>query len=285
MKKIIFVIILALSCSGVEAYNSTSGHWIYFENYNNTWSDVYLRIGRDNHVYCKQFERIPGTSWWKCEAPDYANFTHFTITDTNDGSGDGKHVQNDLPEGANRLFWWSYDINCNRWFVLNTAEGGHAEDGRYWWANSDYEAYPHIRNAHAGHQIWFDNSNTHWTNVYLRLGRSEATGLGKYAATWTMTNIPGSDLWMVETTDWTNLEAWTITDTNDNNGDNYSFSDLPTGANRLYFYNLDMDEYVMYIADGNAAQGTSEGVNYWANHSSTASPSVSGCNNCFFVTH
>ena len=85
-----------------------------------------------------------------------------------------------------------------------------------------------------------------------------------------MTNIPESDLWMVETTDWANLEAWTITDTNDNNGDVYSFSDLPTGANRSYFYNLDMDEYVMYIANGNEAQGTSDGVNYWANHSSTA---------------
>ena len=118
---------------------------------------------------------------------------------------------------------------------------------------SGVEAY----NSTSGHWIYFENHDNTWTNVYLRLGRSEATGFGKYAATWTMTNIPESDLWMVETTDWANLEAWTITDTNDNNGDAYSFSDLPTGANRLYFYNLDMDEYVMYIADGNEAQGTS----------------------------
>lgn len=87
-----------------------------------------------------------------------------------------------------------------------------------------------------------------------------------------MTNIPESDLWMVEPTDWANLEAWTITDTNDNNGDVYSFSDLPTGANRLYFYNLDMDEYVMYIANGNEATQIAKRLNEWGRTAYNADP-------------
>ncbi len=87
-----------------------------------------------------------------------------------------------------------------------------------------------------------------------------------------MTNIPESDLWMVEPTDWANLEAWTITDTNDNNGDVYSFSDLPTGANRSYFYNLDMDEYVMYIANGNEATQIAKRLNEWRRTAYNADP-------------
>ena len=100
-----------------------------------------------------------------------------------------------------------------------------------------------------------------------------------------MTNVEGTNFWYVNTETWEHAEAWTITDTNDNNGDDHSCYDLPSGANRLYFYKFNLNAYVMYIADGESAQGAADNGNYWANHNSSAAPSVSGCSNCFFYVH
>lgn len=135
----------------------------------------------------------------------------------------------------------------------------------YGW-NSDYLAdFPFISST-AGNRIWFDNSNAQWEHVYVRIGRDELTGAGNYAATWSMTQLAGTNLWYVDAEDWSNALVWTITDYNGNNGD-YSVYNMPSGANRLYFYNYSITEKVLYIADGNAAQGTDGiGVNYWANH-------------------
>jgi hypothetical protein len=135
----------------------------------------------------------------------------------------------------------------------------------YGW-NSDYLAdFPFISST-AGNRIWFDNSTAQWEHVYVRIGRDELTGAGNYAATWPMTQLAGTNLWYVDAEDWSNALVWTITDYNDNNGD-FSVYNMPSGANRLYFYNYSITEKVLYIADGNTAQGTDGiGVNYWANH-------------------
>ena len=49
-------------------------------------------------------------------------------------------------------------------------------------------------------------------------------------------------------------------------------NDLPEGANRLYFYNLDMDEYVMYIANGNEATQIAKRLNEWGRTAYNADP-------------
>ena len=101
-----------------------------------------------------------------------------------------------------------------------------------------------------------------------------------------MTRVDDSDLWYVNTENWENAEAWTITDVNTNNGDYYSPFELPSGANRLYFYNDNIDHYVMYKADGTSADGTDEvGAYWWNNSQSSNAPAVPGCTNCFFVGH
>ncbi len=135
----------------------------------------------------------------------------------------------------------------------------------YGW-NTDYMAdFPFIH-SEAGNRIWFDNSDAQWEHVYVRIGRDALTGAGDYAATWPMTQLAGTNLWYVDSEDWSHALVWTITDYNGNNGD-YSVYNMPSGANRLYFYNYSITEKVLYIADGNAAQGTDGiGVNYWANH-------------------
>ena len=135
----------------------------------------------------------------------------------------------------------------------------------YGW-NTDYLAdFPFIHSV-AGNRIWFDNSTSQWDNVYLRIGRDALSGAGNYAATWPMTRLEGTNLWYVDSEDWSNALVWTITDVNTNNGD-LSVYDIPSDANRLYFYNYSITEKVLYIADGDAPQGTDGiGVNYWANH-------------------
>lgn len=151
-------------------------------------------------------------------------------------------------------------------------------DAGYWMEKADFENkvfygwnkdyitdFPFIHSV-AGNRIWFDNSKAQWDNVYVRIGRDALTGAGNYAATWPMTQLAGTNLWYVDSEDWSNALVWTIVDFNDNNGD-YSVYNIPSGANRLYFFNYSITEKVLYIADGSAAQGTDGiGVNYWANH-------------------
>lgn len=137
----------------------------------------------------------------------------------------------------------------------------------YGWNITDYPLadFPFISSI-AGNRIWFDNSNAQWEQVYLRIGRDELTGAGNYASTWPMTHLEGTDLWYVDSEDWDNALVWTITDFNDNNGD-FSIYNMPSGANRLYFFNYSITEKLLYIADGESAQGTDGiGVNYWACH-------------------
>lgn len=120
----------------VNNYKSEPGHWIYFKNTDKKWSNVYLRIGRADHVYTKAFEQIEGTDWWKCETPDYKNYTHFTITDNAD---DTAPIDN-YPEGANRLYEYSFGLSEDRWFVLT--DGPHANGTHYYWNNtSDLHEY------------------------------------------------------------------------------------------------------------------------------------------------
>ena len=121
-------------------YDSKSGHYIYFKNTDNAWTNVYLRIGRADHVYIKPFEAIEGTDWWKCKTLDYKNYTHFTITDNADATA----PVTTYPDGANRLYEYSYDLTEDRWFVLT--------DGP---------------NANGTHNYWNNTSDLHEYTVYL----------------------------------------------------------------------------------------------------------------------
>jgi len=147
------------------------------------------------------------------------------------------------------------------------------ENKVFYGRNSEFLAdFPFISST-AGNRIWFDNTKTQWQNVYVRIGRDELTGAGNYAATWPMTRLEGTNLWYVDSEAWDNALVWTITDTNDNNGE-HSVYEFPNGANRLYFFNYSITESIYYIADGDAAQGTDEatGVNYWACHRDNSIP-------------
>lgn len=117
-------------------YDSRSGHYIYFKNTDNAWTNVYLRIGRADHVHTKPFEAIEGTDWWRCETPDYKNYTHFTITDNADATA----PVTTYPDGAYRLYEYSYDLTEDRWFVLT--DGPNRNGTHYYWNNtSDLHEY------------------------------------------------------------------------------------------------------------------------------------------------
>ncbi len=119
-----------------QEYTSEPGHWIYFKNTDKKWSNVYLRIGRADHVYTKAFEPIAGTDWWRCETPDYAGYTHFTITDNADDTA----PVTTYPDGANRLYEYQYDLTEDRWFILT--QGPNASGTHYYWNNtSDLHEY------------------------------------------------------------------------------------------------------------------------------------------------
>ena len=120
----------------VNNYKSEPRHWIYFKNTDNAWTNVYLRIGRADHVHTKPFEAIEGTDWWKCETPDYENYTHFTITDNADATA----PVTTYPDGANRLYEYSFGLTEDRWFVLT--DGPHDNGTHYYWNNtSDLHEY------------------------------------------------------------------------------------------------------------------------------------------------
>lgn len=119
-------------------YDSESGHYIYFKNTDNAWTNVYLRIGRANHVHTKPFEAIEDTDWWRCETPDYENYTHFTITDKEDATA----PVTTYPNGANRLYEYQYDLTEDRWFILTQGQGPNANGTHYYWHNtSDLHEY------------------------------------------------------------------------------------------------------------------------------------------------
>ena len=277
MKRNLFLACAIIVSLNMWAWDSQSGHTFYFDNSVCQWSNVYLRIETEDAVSIYPFTNIPGNDWWKCATPEESGYTKYTITDNN------STVAGSYPEGANRLYEYGANIDGDRWITVSKRN---ESDSHYFWDNTfhgDYSSF--MISSEAGHQIWFDNSNSQWSNVYLRIGRSEVTGYGNYASTWPMTNVEGTNFWYVNTETWEHAEAWTITDTNDNNGDDHSCYDLPSGANRLYFYKFNLNAYVMYIADGESAQGAADNGNYWANHNSSAAPSVSGCSNCFFYVH
>lgn len=117
-------------------YDSEPGHYIYFKNTGDKWTNVCLRIGRADHVYTKAFEQIEGTDWWKCKTPDYKNYTHFTITDNADATA----PVTTYPDGANRLYEYSFGLTEDRWFILTqgpNANGTH----NYWNNTSDLHEY------------------------------------------------------------------------------------------------------------------------------------------------
>ena len=119
-----------------QDYTSEPGHWIYFKNTDKKWSNVYLRIGRADHVYTKAFEPIAGTDWWRCETPDYKNYTHFTITDNADATA----PVTTYPAGANRLYEYQYDLTEDRWFILT--DEPHTSGTHFYWNNtSDLHEY------------------------------------------------------------------------------------------------------------------------------------------------
>lgn len=149
----------------VNNYKSEPGHWIYFKNTDKKWSNVYLRIGRADHVLTKAFEAIEGTDWWKCETPDYKNYTHFTITDNAD---DTTPIDN-YPEGANRLYEYSFGLTEDRWFVLT--DGPHANGTHYYWNNtSDLNEYTvYVVPEELGFEVWDSESSltleVNWSDV------------------------------------------------------------------------------------------------------------------------
>lgn len=240
---------------------SDSRYRLYVKN-DNKWDNVYLRMGHDTYCDVYPFNRINGTNWWYCDAPSWCTMTFFTITDNNLNAGEGHGVW-DYADGTNRLYENNYSISQNHWYTIG--DGPNATGNHYWWGMSDETASPEtLIYCEAGHRVYFDNSASQWSHVYLRIGRTKATGLGSYASTWPMTQMDNSDIWYVETEDWANAQAWTITDTDANNGDDMSTYDLPAEANRLYFYTNSINEDIFYSATGNAPQGVENGT-YWAN--------------------
>ena len=157
--------------------------------------------------------------------------------------------------------FWPPETNDGHWIVK-----ADFENKLFYGWNTDYMAdFPFISST-AGNRIWFDNSVAQWEHVYVRIGRDALTGAGNYAATWPMTQLAGTNLWYVDSEDWSNALVWTITDFDGNNGD-VSVYDIAAGASRLYFFNYSITERVLYLTDGDAAQGTDAvGINYWACH-------------------
>ena len=277
MKKIFLlgtiVLLGSLSMWATDAgkYKSSPGHYLYFKNTANAWNAVYLRIGRADHVHTKAFTRIGDSDWWVCETPAYDNFTHFTITDNSDET---KPVTT-YPSGANRLYEYSYNLNSNRWYTLGEKQGT-SEDGSHYWGNTDATTSPVTKySITANKYVFYDNTQTLWENVYLRVGRSDATNSGNHCATYPFTRIGETNYWYLKTSVYNNLQAWTITNTNANSGDSHTVYDLPADAERLYYYETNINTDVYYKATGTAAQGTSAtGVKYWANTSTQDSYTV-----------
>ncbi len=256
----------------VGYHRCESGHYLYFKNTGNAWNAVYLRIGRSDHVYTEAFTRIGDSDWWQCETPDYFCYTTFTIIDNNDATA----PVTTYPSGANRLYEYSYDLKENRWFTLNGNEPAGTYEGCHYWANTDSKDPLATKySITASKYVFYDNTQTQWENVYLRVGRSDATNSGNHCATYPFTRIGKTNYWYLSTSDYNNLQAWTITNTNANNGNDHTVYDLPADAERLYYYETNINTDVYYKATGSAAQGTSEtGVNYWANSSTQDSYTV-----------
>lgn len=258
-------------------YRSESGHYLYFKNTDNAWDAVYLRIGRSDHVYTEAFTRIGDSDWWQCETPDYFCYTTFTIIDNNDATA----PVTTCPSGANRLYKYPYeypyDLKENRWYTLNgkEPEGTSSDGSRYWAHNASTSSLATKYSITANKYVFYDNTQTQWENVYLRVGRSDAVGMSKHCATYPFTRIGETNYWYLSTSTYNNLQAWTITNTDDNNGDSHTVYDLPANAERLYYYETNINTDVYYKATGTAAQGTSAtGVNYWANTSTQDSYTV-----------
>ncbi len=240
---------------------SDTRYRLYVKN-ENKWDNVYLRIGNDTYSDVYPFSRINGTNWWYCDAPSWCTATFFTITDNGNNAGAGHGVW-DYADGTNRLYENNYSISHDHWYTIG--DGPNANGNHFWWGMSDETASPEsLIYSEAGHRVYFDNSASQWEHVYLRIGRTKATGLGSYASSWPMTKMANSDIWYVDTEDWADAQAWTITDTDANSGDDMSTYDLPDYANRLYFYTNSIHEDIFYSAVGNAPQGVENGA-YWVN--------------------
>lgn len=154
-----------------NTYDSERGHYIYFKNTDNAWTNVYLRIGRADHVYTKAFEAIEGTDWWRCETPDYKNYTHFTITDNADATA----PVTTYPDGANRLYEYQYDLTEDRWFILT--QGPNANGTHYYWKNtSDLHEYTVYL---VPEELNWENDWTSANSVHLELNWTDIPTLNK----------------------------------------------------------------------------------------------------------
>ena len=256
----------------VGYHRCESGHYLYFKNTGNAWNAVYLRIGRSDHVYTEAFTRIGDSEWWQCETPDYLCYTTFTIIDNSDATA----PVTTCPSGSNRLYKYEDDITGDYWYTLGDYENTSGSDGsRYWTHQKSSSSLADKHNITANKYVFYDNTQTQWENVYLRVGRSDAVGISKHCATYPFTRIGETNYWYLNTSTYNNLQAWTITNTNANSGDSHTVYDLPADAERLYYYETNINTDVYYKATGTAAQGTSAtGVKYWANTSTQDSYTV-----------
>lgn len=62
-KSCLIFALVAMGSLSAWAADSKPGHWLYFKNTNKAWTNVYLRIGRADHVYTKPFTRIGASDW------------------------------------------------------------------------------------------------------------------------------------------------------------------------------------------------------------------------------
>lgn len=256
----------------VGYHRCESGHYLYFKNKGNAWNAVYLRIGRSDHVYTRAFTRIGDSDWWQCETPDYFCYTTFTIIDNSDATA----PVTTCPSGSNRLYKYEDDITGDYWYTLGDYENTSGSDGsRYWTHQKSSSSLADKHNITANKYVFYDNTQTQWENVYLRVGRSDAVGMSKHCATYAFTQIGETNYWYLKTSTYNNLQAWTITNTDANNGNDHTVYDLPADAERLYYEEKDINSSVYYKATGAAAQGTSAtGVKFWANTSTQDSYTV-----------
>lgn len=266
------IILNLVSNTLTVGYRSESGHHLYFKNTGKAWNAVYLRIGRSDHVYTRAFTRIGDSDWWVCETPNYFCYTTFTIIDNNDATA----PVTTCPSGSNRLYKYTEDITGDHWYTLGEYQGTSSSDKSHYWTHQDSESSLATKyNITANKYVFYDNSQTQWENVYLRVGRSDAVGMSKHCATYAFTQIGETNYWYLKTSEYNNLQAWTITNTDAKNGNDHTVYDLPADAERLYYYETNINTDVYYKATGTAAQGTSAtGVKYWANTSTQDSYTV-----------
>lgn len=111
----------------INAANSVSGGYLYFDNTKTNWSDnyIYFCIGHNSYTSLYQMTKISNTNLYYCKMDKWDNSTYYAIIGTSSSWGSGNWGSSNLTNANHRTaaYTSSYNLNSGSYYLFTPNNG------------------------------------------------------------------------------------------------------------------------------------------------------------------